>query len=170
MIPVIIGCLRTVKNARFYETERGYQGELLAVLRSQLALASLPGDAIVEQEYQKRLPAHGINVRPDIIVHVPTLAAHDRRENNFIVFELNLRAGSTEAEEDFSNLDAVIAALDYRLGVFVNIGTDRTQAAHYSGPFKDRLHFFAVRRIEGTVELRHAYYSGRALVEEGPVA
>jgi hypothetical protein len=85
--------------------------------------------SIVEQEYQKRLPDHGIRVRPDIIIHIPTLVGGNRRLGNFAVFELNLRAGEIEAREDFANLDAVLGALDYPLGVFINIDSTHTQVA-----------------------------------------
>ena len=37
-----------------------------------------------------------------------------------------------EATEDFDNLDAVIGALNYPLGIFVNIDSVRTQAVHYA--------------------------------------
>ena len=67
MVKIIVESLRCVRAARFFETERGYQGEFLAELRVKLPHAGLPGDAIVEQEYQKRLPAHGVKVRPDVM-------------------------------------------------------------------------------------------------------
>jgi hypothetical protein len=123
----------------------GYQGELLAELRSALPELALDGDAIVEQEYQKRMRDHGIDRRPDIIIHVPTPEGGDRREGNFAVFELNFKAGPKEAQEDFENLDTIIGALNYPLAVFVNIDSVRTQAAHYGGPYRNRMHFFAVR-------------------------
>ena len=72
MIPAIVTALRAVSKPRFFETERGYQGEFLAELRAALPALGPPGDIIVEQEYQKTLPRHNINIRPDIIVHVPT--------------------------------------------------------------------------------------------------
>jgi hypothetical protein len=68
MIPTIMTALRTVSTPRFFETERGYQGELLAELRAALPALALPGDAIVEQEYQKTLPIHNINVPPQLVV------------------------------------------------------------------------------------------------------
>lgn len=165
MIPTIVTALRAVTNARFFETERGYQGELLAELRSALPDLALDGDAIVEQEYQKRIRDHGIDRRPDIIIHVPTPAGEDRREGNFAVFELNFRCGPAEAQEDFENLDTVIGALNYPLGVFVNIDSARTQAAHYAGPYRDRIHFFAVRLVDGAVTVRHAFWNGDHLVD-----
>ena len=166
LVPIVLECLGGVRQARFFETERGYQGELLAELRARLTRADLPGGAIVEQEYQKRLPEHGIKVRPDLIIHLPTPPGGNRRRGNFAVFELKLRAGKNQAREDFANLDAVLSALDYPLGVFVNIASNETHAAQYGGPFRARLHFFAVRRAAGQVQVRHSYYRQRSLREE----
>jgi hypothetical protein len=61
MTPTIVTA-RAVSTPRFFETERGYQGELLAELRAALLMLGLPGDAIVEQEYQKTFPKHRITV------------------------------------------------------------------------------------------------------------
>ena len=168
MIPMIMECLRSVRRARFFETERGYQGELLAALHARLPRAAMPGDAIVEQEYQKRLPDHGIRVRPDIIIHIPVLAGGNRLQGNFAVFELKLRAGHAEAREDFVKLDPVFGALDYPLGVFVNIASAHTQAAHYDGKFGERLHFFAVQLTGCRIQLTHAYYREGEIIEETP--
>ena len=84
MVTMIMEALKSVRNAHFFTTERGYQGEFLAELRRFLPGVGLPGDAIVEQEYQKRLAAHGINVRPDLIIHIPTPVGQDRRRDNFV--------------------------------------------------------------------------------------
>jgi hypothetical protein len=165
MIPTIVSALRAVSAPRFFETERGYQGELLARLHAALPALGLPGDAIIEQEYQKTLPLHNINIRPDIIVHVPTPEGGNRAVGNFAVFELNFQAGPKEAQEDFDNLDTVIGALNYPLGVFVNIDSIRTQSASYQGAHRDRIHFFAVRLIDGSVQVRHAFYTADGLVE-----
>lgn len=169
MIPVITECLRSVSHPRFFETERGYQGAFLTELKMRLPRIAVPGDAIVEQEYQKRFSLHGINVRPDIIIHVPTASDHgDRRKGNFVVFELNLHAGAAEAQGDFSNLDAVLTKLDYPLAVFVNIATGSTQAAQYTGTFKSRIHCFAVRQSQGTIDVIHGYFRGGSVIEEKP--
>jgi len=165
MIPTIMTALRRVTTQRFFETERGYQGELLGELRTALPQLALDGGPIIEQEYQKRLRVHGIDRRPDIIIHIPTPDGGDRREGNFAVFELNFRCGPKEAQEDFENLDTVIGTLDYPLGVFVNIDSARTQAAHYAGPYRDRIHFFAVRLADGVVTVRHAFWRDGRLVE-----
>ena len=102
---------------------------------------------------------------PDIIVHVPTPEGGNRAVGNFAVFELNFQAGPKEAQEDFDNLDTIIGALNYPLGVFVNIDSVRTQAASYQGAHRDRIRFFAVRLIDGAVQVRHAFYTADGLVE-----
>lgn len=166
MLTIIREAIRSVRNPQFFTTELGYQGELLAEIRRRLPDAGLPGDAIVQQEYQKRLADHGINVRPDIIVHVPTRPGGDRRQGNFVVFELNRSAGPTEVQEDFANLDTAMQALQYPLAVFLNVASGRTQASHYGGAFRDRLHCFAVRLANGGVRIEHAYWQDDVLVEE----
>lgn len=166
MIDAVRDSLAGITQPRFYETERGFQGEFLAGLRRALPTIGLPGDAVVEQEYQKRLRDHGITVRPDIIVHVPTLVGGDRRLDNFAVFELKLAARAASAMEDFDSLDCVLAALNYPLGVFINIAATETHAAQYKGRFPDRLHCFAVQLIDGLAHIRHAHYNGRCFVEE----
>ena len=60
-----------ITEPRFFATERGFQGELLAELRARLHEAYFPGDPVVEQEYQKRMREHDIRIRPDLIVHIP---------------------------------------------------------------------------------------------------
>jgi hypothetical protein len=166
VIPVIVGALRAIVNPRFFETERGFQAEFLANLRAALPALGLPGDAIVEQEYQKRFRTHGIKRRPDVIIHVPTLLGGNRREGNFAVFALKLTAGPARARSDFDALDAIIRALDYPLGVFINIAAKKTHAEHYQGAFPSRLHWFAVYRSEEGAQVRHAYYNGTRFVEE----
>ncbi len=156
MLPLLVDALRNVRNAQFFRTELEYQGELLAELRARIPNAGLPGDAIIEQEYQKRLRDHGIDVRPDLIIHVPTPADGDVRQGNCVVFELNHQAGPKEVAEDCANLDTVVRALNYPLAVFVNIDTRQTQAGHYRGFFRERLRCFAVRNADKGVEIRHA--------------
>ena len=98
--------LESIRDPRFFQTERGYQGELLAELRKRLRDVALPGDPVVEQEYQKRIPDHGIKIRPDIIIHIPFErdTAGRRDEGNFVAIELKLRATEKDALWDFTNL------------------------------------------------------------------
>ena len=63
-------------------TERGFQGEFLDLLRETLPEVGLLGDAIVEQEYQKRIREHCITLRSDIIVHILASVGGNRRRNN----------------------------------------------------------------------------------------
>ena len=77
----ITTALEAVTAPRFYESERGYQGALLGELKRVIPEHLLPADTIIEQEYQKRLKTHGLNIRPDIIIHDPFDAEpidHDR--------------------------------------------------------------------------------------------
>jgi hypothetical protein len=166
VLTTIADAIRSVRNPQFFTNELSYQGELLAEIRRRLPEAGLPGDAIVQQEYQKRLADHGINIRPDMIVHVPTPHRGDRKQGNFVVFELNRSAGPTEVQEDFANLDIAIQTLQYPLGVFINVASGRTQASHYCGPFRDQLHCFAVRLANGGLRMQHAYWLDNVLVEE----
>lgn len=92
-LPLFMEALATIREPRFYDTERGYQGEVLAELRSRLVGAGLPGDPVVEQEYQKTIPQHGLTIRPDIIIHIPfdRGVTGSRREGNFVAVELKRR-------------------------------------------------------------------------------
>jgi hypothetical protein len=59
-----------IKEPRLFSTERGYQGALIHELKNRIANAEFPGDPVVEQEYQKTLLHDGINIRPDLIIHI----------------------------------------------------------------------------------------------------
>lgn len=111
--------LTAINNPRFFETERGFQGELIA----HLAALQLPDQAILEQEYQKRQREHGLTIRPDIIIHEPYDPKRHaaRTEGNYAVLELKLNATPGEALEDFHSLATMIKVLHYPLGIFVNI-------------------------------------------------
>jgi len=114
-----------VTHPRFFETERGFQGAFQANLQAALGDTAHP-DAIVEEEYQKRIKIHGIRRRPDIIIHVPTASGGNRRDGNVAVFALKLAATQAAARRDFDALDAMFTALHYPFGAFVNIGNGRT--------------------------------------------
>lgn len=147
--------LAAVGHPRLYETERGFQGAFLGELTKRLPRLQWEG-AIVEQEYQKRMHEHGIRIRPDIIIHVPFDGAHhaSRREGNFIVMELKIRATAEEALSDYQALSEMCEMLDYPLGVFINIGAPDTYLADFEGRHKERLHAFSVQLVNGQVEVR----------------
>lgn len=119
--------LAAVSAPRFFETERGFQGELLVQMRHRVPLLN---DVIVEQEYQKRLMVHGLNIRPDIVVHEPfNPKFHNARtEGNIAVIELKLNASPAEAVADFKNLSAMLDVLQYPIGIFINIASARTHS------------------------------------------
>jgi hypothetical protein len=120
--------LRSLTVPRFFETERGYQGGLLVELSKRLPKMNISPAAVLEQEYQKRMGEHGLSIRPDLIIHEPfDRRRHaDRTEGNYAVFELKLRASAVQARDDFANLIALMEALNYPLGVFINIDASET--------------------------------------------
>lgn len=144
--------IRSIKDIRFYSTERGYQGQLVAELSKRLQRAKLNGDPIVEEEYQKRFKHHGIRKRPDIIVHIPYERGFykNRTKGNFIVIQLKLEATSNKAVDDFKKLDLIFEKLHYPLGIFLNISSNRTYRDLYKGLYLSRLHCFAVKLIDNT--------------------
>lgn len=146
--------LKSINEERFFSTERGYQGQLLSELDKRLKIKRiLPGDTVIEQEYQKTLKKHGINIRPDIIIHVPyrDKIRPSRRYGNYVVIQLKLNATEDNAKQDFEKMDLVYSKLDYPIGIFFNIDSDKTFYNSYSGDYKDRLHCFAVRLSDNKV-------------------
>ena len=129
-LALFIEALEVIKEPRFFKSERGYQGELLAELRNRIARARFPGDPIVEQEYQKTIPAHGLKIRPDLIIHIPFYRGltRNRKEGNFVAVELKLRANEKQARAAFENLRQIKEALDYPLTLFVNIDSANPRA------------------------------------------
>jgi hypothetical protein len=122
-LAILKDALSSITEPRLFKTERGYQGELIAALKNRLVVAEFPGDPIVEQEYQKRIPHHGLNIRPDIIVHIPfdRGTMEQRSEGNFVAIELKLRAGKTAAQGAFESLRRMKEGLDYPLTIFINV-------------------------------------------------
>jgi len=152
LIEAIRDSICRVTHPRFYETERGFQGEFITQL-NQILPAVQPEGAIVEQEYQKRLPDHGITTRPDVILHIPFDASvnDSRAEGNFVVIELKLAANQPLAVQDFRRLARMCDILDYTFGVFININSTETHLAAYTGPYKKRLSAFAVQLHDGHI-------------------
>lgn len=148
----IIECIRDSLTAitvpRYFQTERGFQGELLVQLSRRLHLLD---PEIVEQEYQKRQRDHGLTVRPDIIIHEPFDSARHgaRAEGNRAVVELKVNATAAEAAEDFETLAAMIQVLRYPLGVFVNIASTVTHANLVPMAVRGRVVAFAVALQDG---------------------
>ncbi|MBK7664281.1 MAG: hypothetical protein IPJ21_12180 [Sterolibacteriaceae bacterium] len=144
--------LASITAPRFFQTERGYQGALLAQLHQRLLLSD---DAIVEQEYQKQAGQHGLTIRPDIIVHEPFDPArhHARTEGNVAVIELKLRATAADALGDFQSLRSMLEVLRYPLGVFVNIDAAVTHAGSIPADLHGRIVCFAVMLVRGVPQI-----------------
>jgi hypothetical protein len=155
MIDEILTAARQVVHSRVFENERGYKGALAEHLMGLLGGGVYPGDLIVEEEYQKRVRAHGLRIRPDIIIHRPAAAGENRRLDNHAVVLLKRAATRRRAERDFFDLNAIINALDYAMGIFVNIDSDQTHSGSYAGPFRGRLHFIAVARAREQLVITH---------------
>lgn len=126
LIDIVVESLMTIQNPRYYQSERGFQAELYSEIRCHLkGRGFLESGLTIEQEYQKVLSAHGLNIRPDIIIHSPTMPGQSRKNHNFAVFELKLSANVKKAKEDFENLLKVMKALNYPVGFFINISSSK---------------------------------------------
>lgn len=132
LLEAIRESLAAITEPRFYENERGFQGQLLIEL-SQRMPAFMPSDhAILEQEHQKKLEHHGLGIRPDIILHKPYDPAihQSRKDGNFAVIELKRSADPKRAIEDFESLHSMLEILRYPIGIFINIGHANTHVEH----------------------------------------
>ena len=128
LLNVIAAALTSVTDRHYYEDERGFQGEFYAQLRLRLRDMALPEGVLLREEYQKRLAEHGLRIRPDIILHEPFDPGRHRGrdEGNHAVMELKRRATPGAAANAFTNLVSMMDALNYPLGVFINIDSPKT--------------------------------------------
>ncbi len=154
LLNIIKESLLEISNPRFFKTERGYQGMLLHEIQNRLNGEAWAG-AIVEQEYPKKLKEHGLRIRPDLIIHVPFNPDEHatRREDNFVVIELKLKANKERAIKDYNHLSNMCNELDYPLAIFINIGSSETFFDEYDGDNKEKIVAIAVELINGTVRL-----------------
>jgi|SRR5690606_11759465 hypothetical protein len=155
LLEAIRESLVAITESRFYENERGFQGQLLIQL-SQRTPALIPNNhAILEQEHQKTLEHHGLDIRPDIILHKPFDPAihQSRKDGNFAVIELKRRAGPKKAVEDFESLHSMLEILRYPIGIFINIGHTKTQVEHVPEKYRGRIIAFATKLTENGVRV-----------------
>ena len=164
MVELVIEALGGVRNSRFFETERGYQGDLIANLKrvldahqSEYEILDM-NEVIVEQEYQKTLERHGLRYRPDIIVHRPATGDGDVREGNVCILECKLEATVHQARQDFRKMDQFFEVLHYRQEIFININSENAFGEEYNGEFRERIHFFAASENQGIVCLHHQWF------------
>lgn len=150
--------LLEIIHPRFYETERGFQGQLVSNLNARLEEIGL-GNIIVEEEYPKVFKQHGLKIRPDVIIHVPFEGSglENRREGNFVVFELKRDATQEDAFHDFDKLEQMGNKLNYPLGIFVNIASGETYLENYEKKANIELHSFAVNLIGDQVVIRECH-------------
>lgn len=143
--------LSAITTPRFYETERGFQGELLARLQRIIPAGFLPDQAIIEQEYQKRLRVHGLTIRPDIIIHEPFDPNRhlSRRDGNIAVIELKRAATVERAAADIESLVQMVEILDYPQAIFLNIASDLTHVDVVPVEWRERIICFAVSLRNG---------------------
>lgn len=147
--------LSAITAPRFYETERGFQGALLAELHKTIQHHLLPEGTIIEQEYQKRLYAHGVTIRPDIIIHEPfdETRHESRKDGNIAVIELKRDASANDAVGDFDSLIRMMEALDYPMAIFINIASATTHADLVPAEWRQRITCIAVALNEGKVDI-----------------
>ncbi len=146
LLEIVRAALASITHPRLYETERGFQGELVSNLNVRLDDIGL-GRLLVEQEYQKVIELHGFKTRPDIIIHIPFEESdfENPRQGNYVVFELKLRATQKEAFGDFDKLEQMGEFLDYPFGFFINIDASDTFLQQYKKRTDIELFSFAVR-------------------------
>lgn len=138
--------LLKVAVPRFLRSERGFQGRFYCALQQELENQNLLRNGyILEMEYQKSR-RHGMNQRPDIILHVPAEESGAKvTQNNLGVWALKLRANEDKALQDFAKLDGMFQRLHYQIGIFINIDSIDHFANFFKGRFPDRLRTVSVR-------------------------
>jgi hypothetical protein len=162
-----IKAISSVQHSRLFETERGYQAELYCALKKSFGKIMPPG-AILESEYQKRMSDHGLTRRPDIIIHIPRSPEGLPNVANHVVYELKrvTEKQSNLAIKDYLILDETFSILEYKIGFFININSDKHFLERYSGPYKDRIHGISVRRENNELVIIHAYFVNGGMEEE----
>ena len=153
LLQVIRKALEAIVDPRYYNTERGFQGRILAELHTRIAEVFPEHCVIIEQEHQKTRRRHGITLRPDIIVHQPfDPTIHGSRcDGNFAVIALKLRAGPRKAAQDFENLLVMLDELHYTIGVFINVDHTCPQIEHVPAQAAGRIVAFATKLTQNGV-------------------
>jgi hypothetical protein len=165
-LQLLRSALLAIREPRFYTSERQYQGELLLQLRARLEENPIwPGSLIVEQEYQNSAAVHGLDFRPDLIIHCSFDKGvfDDRRQGNNVVLELQRRASRQAALQNYAQLDRICTVLDYAMGIFINVDATEIFLPESYGQAGDRLHGFAVELRADQVHIQegHPYQSKR---------
>jgi hypothetical protein len=162
--------LGEIGNPRFYQTERGFQGELLVELKKAIPTEFLPDEAIIEQEYQKHFESHGLKIRPDIIVHEPfdEDRHRSRRDGNHAVIEIKREASPKDAVDDFGSLIRMMELLNYPLAFFINIASENTRADLVPVEWRERIVCFAVSLRNGAAHVIRSDAISRTFISASP--
>jgi hypothetical protein len=166
---VFCEALSSIKEPLLFTDERGFQGELLAEIRLRLQGLGIPGDPIIQQEYQKTIPTHGITIRPDLIVHIPfeRKTTASRKAGNFVAVEMKVAATPKEAADDFESLKKIQKALRYPLIIFLNVGSLRTYADLCPNAIAPQTVCFAIQLKDGTTSVVMQRASAERLRPQG---
>lgn len=163
-LQLLRNALQAIQEPDCYSTEREYQEEFLTQMRARLDDDLIwPGAPAVEEEYQESAVVHGLEFRPDLIIHSHFergLFEH-RRQGDYVVIELKRHASKQAAETAYAQLDRICSLLDYAMGIFINVDSDQVFFPEFSSRAGDRLHGFAVELRGGRVHLleSHPYQS-----------
>lgn len=157
----IIQAAKSIRNERFYRTERGFAAEF----RHQMQIVEendpiYPIEAIFEMEVQKSTRKHyGVRQRPDLLIHIPLEAglSENARDNNFVVFGFKRLGNRKSVLSDFDKLDEMFAQLNYEMGVFINVSAyPETYLESYTGVYPERIHEFSIGKQGDEILMRHA--------------
>ena len=151
----ICQALEAIPHPYFEMNELGFQGQLLTQLDRQIPQHLLPPGALLQQEYQKTMAMHQLEIRPDIIIHEPFDAARhrSRKDGNVAVIELKRTASKSDARGDFESLLGMLDVLEYPMGVFINIGSQETYAGLIPPAADGRITCLAASLIENRVRI-----------------
>ncbi len=168
IIQFTVQALSNISNPRLYKSERGFQGELTSELKQILKIQGLlDNNYLLEEEYQKKRDVHLTTQRPDIIFHLPVdVSGAPPDLNNFAVWELKLRAGTRESIKDFDKLDVMFEQLNYSVGIFVNISSQRHLLEYYQGSFNDRIVSFATMLDDDEISVIQGNFVNDRLIEK----
>jgi hypothetical protein len=159
LISATISALKSIRRPRYFENERGYQGQFYHILHGKLEEQGVFSNTglILTEEHQKSSRSHGTRQRPDIILHAPrNETGAEVYENNIAVWALKLNATFDEAKEDFRKLDEMFKHLHYPLGIFINLNSASHYISSYEGDYPDRIVEFAVRLEDGEAVISRA--------------
>lgn len=160
IIQLTIQALLNLDDDTYFSDERVYQGGLLCQLNFLWDQRIFPKNKIrIQQERQKNIPAHNLRLRPDIVIHIPTVKGQSTRKDNFCVYALKRAASQKEAMNDFSKLEEFFVKLNYPLGIFININSNNTYLDSYTGEKPERIHAFSVELFAAEIEIHHTYWA-----------